>query len=139
MSIQLPEHSRSKNKKSRSDTTQLHAKPRSVRTPKIPMNTTTPLSEIEELKSAKEASTPQRMVSVVRHSKTRLDIDSGASIHILFNKELLGGLVNLNVPLKIQPSAITNCASTSSITTSTTSNECILLSLNKQALTYYKS
>ena len=47
-------------------------------------------------------STPQRMASVVGHPKNRLYINSGAFLHILFNKELMEGLVNLNKPLKIQ-------------------------------------
>ena len=42
------------------------------------------------------------MASVAGHPKNCLYINSGASIYILFNKELLGGLVILNRPLKIQ-------------------------------------
>jgi len=60
------------------------------------------ISEIEESRSVKEDSTPQRMTSVTGHPKNRLYIDSGASLHILFNKELMGGLVNLDRPLEIQ-------------------------------------
>ena len=60
------------------------------------------ISELEESMSMKEASTPQRMASVAEHPKNCIYIDSGTSIHILFNKELMGGLVNLNRPLKIQ-------------------------------------
>ena len=43
------------------------------------------------------------MTSVAEHPKNRLYIHSGASLHILFNKELLGELYNINKPLKIQP------------------------------------
>ena len=42
------------------------------------------------------------MTSVAGHPKNRLYIDSGASLHILFNKELMGGLQDLDRPLKIQ-------------------------------------
>ena len=42
------------------------------------------------------------MISVARHPKNRLYIDSGASLHILFSKELLGELNNIKVPVKIQ-------------------------------------
>ena len=66
------------------------------------MNTKMSIPKIEKLRSGKESLTPQRMASVTGHPKNRLYIDSVASIHILFNKELMGGLVNLNRPLKIQ-------------------------------------
>ena len=46
--------------------------------------------------------TPQRMTSVAGHPKNRLDIDSGASLHTLFNKELMGKLHNIDKNLKIQ-------------------------------------
>ena len=36
------------------------------------------------------------------HPKNRIYIDSGALIHILFNRELLSGIVNLDRALKIQ-------------------------------------
>ena len=42
------------------------------------------------------------MTSVAGHPKNRLYIDSAASLHILFNKELLGGLHNIANPLKVQ-------------------------------------
>ena len=42
------------------------------------------------------------MTSVAGHPKNRLYIDSGASLHILFNKELLGKLKDIKVPIKIQ-------------------------------------
>ena len=57
--------------------------------------------EPEESRSGDDALTPQRLASAAGHSKNRLYINSGVSIHILFNKELLGGVVNLNRPLKI--------------------------------------
>ena len=44
------------------------------------------------------------MTSVAGHPKNRLYIDSGVFLHILFNKELMGGLVDLNRPLKYQAS-----------------------------------
>ena len=70
-----------------------------MRTQKDPMNT---ISDIEESRSADKDLTPQRMTSVAGHPKNRLYIDSGASLYILFNKELMGGLVDLDRPLKIQ-------------------------------------
>ena len=42
------------------------------------------------------------MTSVVGHPKNRLYINSGAFLHILFNKELLGKLKDIKVPIKIQ-------------------------------------
>ena len=57
--------------------------------------------EPEESRSGDDASTPQRLASVAGHPKNRLYIDSGASIHILFNKELLGGIVDLDKSIKI--------------------------------------
>ena len=72
------------NKESRSDSTQRPKKPRSVRTQKYPMNK---ISDPEESRSTKKDSTPQRMTSVAGHPKNRLYIDSGASLHILFNKK----------------------------------------------------
>ena len=60
------------------------------------------ISDIQESRSADEDSTPQHMTSVARHPKNRLYIDSGASLHILFNEELMEGLQSLDRPLKIQ-------------------------------------
>ena len=42
------------------------------------------------------------MKGVVGHPKNSLYINSGASINVLFNKELMGGHQNLDRPLKIQ-------------------------------------
>ena len=42
------------------------------------------------------------MTSVAGHPKYRLHIDSGTSLHILFNKELMGELHNTDKPLKIR-------------------------------------
>ena len=42
------------------------------------------------------------MTSVAGHPKNRLYINSGASLHILFNKGLLGELNDIEIPLKIQ-------------------------------------
>ena len=44
---------------------------------------------------------PQRVRSVAGHPKNRLYIDSGASVHILFNRELLEGIQDLDRPLAI--------------------------------------
>ena len=41
------------------------------------------------------------MTSVAAHSKNRLYIKSGASLQILFNKELMGDLQDLDISLKI--------------------------------------
>lgn len=83
---------RQKNKKSRSVAIQIPEKPRSVKI-QVP--------EPEESRRGDDASTPQRLASVAGHPKNRLYIDSGTSIHILFNKELLGGITNLDRTLKI--------------------------------------
>ena len=73
-------------------TVQVHDKTRSVKI-QVP--------EPEESRSGDDASTPQRLASVARHPKYCLYINSGASIHIFFTKELLGGIVNLDRALKI--------------------------------------
>ena len=57
--------------------------------------------DLEESRSREEALTPQRLVSVAGHPKNCLCIDSSAAIHILFNKELLGGIVDLDGALKV--------------------------------------
>ena len=44
----------------------------------------------------------QREVSIAEHPKNCLCIDSGSSVHILFNQELLGGLIELDLDIKIQ-------------------------------------
>ena len=54
----------------------------------------------EEPRSGEEASTSQRMASMAGYLKNFLYIDNSTSIHILFNKELFEGLVNLDRPLK---------------------------------------
>ena len=59
------------------------------------------MSEPEETRSGDDASTPQHQASVAGHLKNSLYINSGASIHILFNKELLSDIVNLDRALKI--------------------------------------
>ena len=60
------------------------------------------ISDIQESRCADIDSTPQRMTSVAGHPKNCLYIGSGASLHIIFNKELMGGLQSLDRPLKIQ-------------------------------------
>ena len=58
--------------------------------------------EPEELWSGDDTSMPQRLVSVAGHPKNCLYIDSGASVRILFNQELLEGLIKLDKFNKIQ-------------------------------------
>ena len=74
-------------------------------TVRIPEKTTSvkiQVPEPEESRSGDDTSTPQRLASVVEHPNNHLYIDSGTSIHILFNKEVLGGIVNLDTSIKIQ-------------------------------------
>ena len=80
------------NKKSKSVTIQIPKKPMSVKiqTPKL-----------VELRSGEDTLTPQRLVSVAGHQKSHLYIDSGASIYMFFNQELLGGLMKLDRAIKI--------------------------------------
>ena len=70
-------------------------KPRSEYTPNNPIST---ISDLQELRNGDKDSTPQRMTSVAGHPKNPLNIDSSASLHILFNKELMGELHNINNP-----------------------------------------
>ena len=74
-------------------TIQIPKKPRSVKikTPKV-----------EELRSGDDTLISQRLVSVAGYPKNHLYINSGASIHILFKRELLGGLIKLDRVIKIQ-------------------------------------
>ena len=58
--------------------------------------------EPEKSRSGEESLMSQRLISVARHQKNRLYINSGASLHIIFNRELLGGLIKFNRPIKIQ-------------------------------------
>ena len=76
-----------------------NTKPRSTHTPNDPIST---IFEIRELRSVDNRSTPQQKTSVTGHPKNRLYIDSGASLHILFNNELLGKLKDIKVSIKIQ-------------------------------------
>ena len=99
VTIQTHEDRNNKNKESRSDNTLGHIKPRSEYTPNNPIST---ISDLQELRSVDEDSTPKHMTSVTGHPKNRLYIDSGASLHILFNKELVGELQNIDKPLKIK-------------------------------------
>ena len=99
VSIQLPGERNNKSREPRSGNTLGHIKPRSEHTPNDPIST---ISDIQELRSVDDSSTPQRMTSVAGHPKNRLYINSGASLHILFNKELLGELNDIKVPIKIQ-------------------------------------
>ena len=99
VTIQIPGDRDKKKKGSRSDNTPGHIKLRCEHTPNDPISI---ISDIQELRSTDNSSTPQRMTSVAGHPKNRLYIDSGASLHILFNKELMGELHNIDKPLKIQ-------------------------------------
>ena len=94
VTIQLPGDRGKKNKGSRSDNTPSH-----INSPNDPIST---IPDIQELRSVDNSSTPQRMASVAGHPKNRLYIDSDASLHILFNKKLMGELNDIEVPLKIQ-------------------------------------
>ena len=58
--------------------------------------------EPEELRSVIDTFEPQQEVSVARHLKNWLYINSGALEHILFNQELLGGFIQLDQVIKIQ-------------------------------------
>ena len=60
------------------------------------------MSVPEEIVSVADKLKPQEEVSVARHSKKRLYINNGASIHILFIPELFGGLIQLDWVIKIQ-------------------------------------
>ena len=82
-----------KNKKSRSVTIQIPKKPKSVKIQ-------TP--EPEVLLGGKNTSMPQCLVSVARHPDNCLYINSGVSVHTLFNRELLGGLIKLDQVIKVQ-------------------------------------
>ena len=99
VTIQLPGEREKKGKVTRNGNTPANIKPRSDYTPNDPIST---IFEIQELRSVNDGSRPQRMTSVARHPKNRLYIDSGASLHILFNKELLEKLTDIKVPIKIQ-------------------------------------
>ena len=45
---------------------------------------------------------PEQDFSVAGHPKNCLYIDSGTFVHIQFNQELLGGLIQLDRVIKIQ-------------------------------------
>lgn len=84
---------RQKNKKSTSVTIRIPEKTRSV---KIQV----PKPKVS--RRGDDPSIPQHLTSVAGHPKNRIYINSGASIHILFNKELLGGILDLDKSIKIQ-------------------------------------
>ena len=73
-----------------------------IQIPKKTKSVKVEVLEPEGPKRGDNPSTPQHLASVAGHPKNRLYINSGASIHILFNKELLGGIVNLDKSIKIQ-------------------------------------
>ena len=95
VTIQAPKDRNNKSKELRSDNTPGHIKPRSEYTPNDPIST---ICNLQELRNVDDGSTPQRMTSVAGHPKNRLYINSGTSLHILFNKELLGELHNIDNP-----------------------------------------
>ena len=101
VTIQITDDRRSNDKESRSYSAQRPEKPRSVVGKDDPIST---ISDIKESRGEAEDLTPQRMTSVAGHPKNHLYIDSGASLHILFNKELMRGLQDLDRSLKIQAS-----------------------------------
>ena len=84
---------RQKNKKLRSVNIQIPEKSKSVKI-NIP--------EPEESRSGEEAMTPQRLDNVDGDPKNRSSINSVASIHSLFDKDLLAGLMKLDKALKIE-------------------------------------
>ena len=98
VTIQVPEDRRNKTKKPRRDNTPGRIKTRSENTPNNPIST---ISDLYGLRSEDKDLTPQRMTNVSGHPKNRLCINSGASLHILFNKELMGELHNRDKSLKI--------------------------------------
>ena len=81
---------------------QIPEEPRSVKTPKKPRSVKISMSEPNKSVSGKENSTQQHMASMTGHPNNCLYIISAASIHTFFNKELFGGLMNLDRPLNIQ-------------------------------------
>ena len=87
---------RQKNKKFRSVNIQIPEKPKSTPIPEKTRSAKIQVPDPKETRSGEDASTPQRLASVAGHPKNRLYINSGASIHILFNKELLGDIVVAN-------------------------------------------
>ena len=60
------------------------------------------MPEPEELRSRVATMEPQREISGAGHPKNRLYINNGVSVHIIFNQELLGGLIQLDWIIKIQ-------------------------------------
>ena len=99
VTIQASENLNNKNKESRSDNTPGYMKPRNKYTPN---NSTSTISDLQKLRSVDDCSTPQHMISIAGHPKNRLYINSATSLYILFNKELLGELHNIDKPLKIR-------------------------------------
>ena len=70
--------------------------------PEKPRSVKIQTPEAEESRSGEDASTPQCLVSVAGHPKNRLFIDSSASLHIIFNRELLGGVIKIDRAIKIR-------------------------------------
>ena len=73
-----------------------------IQIPKKPRSVKIEIPEPEKSRSGEDASTPQRLVSMAGHPKNRLYINIGASLHIIFNRELFGGLIKLNMAINIQ-------------------------------------
>ena len=75
-----------------------------IQKPKKPRSVKIQTPKPEELRSGEDTLTPQRLVSMAGYSKNRLNIDSGEFVHILFNRELFGGLIKLDQIINIQVS-----------------------------------
>ena len=73
-----------------------------MKIPENPRSVKILIPEPKESRNGKEALTPQHMTSVSGHPNNCLYINNSTSIHTLFNKELLGDLVNPDRSLKIQ-------------------------------------
>jgi len=65
-----------------------------IQIPEKPRSVKIQIPEPKESRSGEEAMTPRHLVSVDRDPKNRSYINGSASIHNLFNKELLAGIVN---------------------------------------------
>ena len=60
------------------------------------------MPESGELRRVVDILKPQQEVSLAGHPKNCFYISSSAFLHILFNRELLGGLIQLDQIIKIQ-------------------------------------
>ena len=60
------------------------------------------IPEPKESRSGEDTSSPQRLIIVAGHPNNPLFIDSGASLHNISNRELLGGFIKVDRAIKIQ-------------------------------------